>query len=156
MIRHTSRAIIIEGNKVLLQKREDFRIWEFPGGMVDQGETYAEAAVREAKEETGLTVKIVRHIADIDQTQRNTILHIYECCVIGGKIIKQGDETVDVRWFSMQNLPRYRTPSTDKYLQISLANHPEPIYETTTYPFSLLLAYNIAISLRNLRNRYLR
>lgn len=156
MTRHVSRAIIVENGKVLLQKREDFRIWEFPGGMVDPGETYAEAAIREAKEETGLTVKIVRHIADISQIQRDTMLHIYACKVVGGEIIKQGDETVDVGWFSVQSLPKRRTSSTDKCLRIAQKNHPEPIYETATYPFWLLLAHNIAISLRNLRNRYLR
>ncbi len=36
--------------RVLLQKREDFRIWSLPGGKIEPGETPEEAAVREIEE----------------------------------------------------------------------------------------------------------
>ena len=47
---------IFKDGKVLLTKRADFEVWCLPGGGVEDGESVAEAAVREAYEETGLVV----------------------------------------------------------------------------------------------------
>src|SRR5512144_2689523 len=51
---------IIDGSKVLLTKREDFEVWCLPGGAVDEGESIAQAAIREVREETGLEVELIR------------------------------------------------------------------------------------------------
>ena len=51
---------IIKDGKILLTKREDFEVWCIPGGAVDPGESVAQAAIREALEETGLHVEITR------------------------------------------------------------------------------------------------
>ena len=52
--------IIIEiGQGIVLIKRRNYPYgWALPGGFVDYGESVEEAALREAKEETGLTVKL--------------------------------------------------------------------------------------------------
>lgn len=51
---------IIQNGKILLTKREDFEVWCLPGGAVDEGESLAQAAIREAREETGLEVELTR------------------------------------------------------------------------------------------------
>ena len=52
-------AFIVNGaGEVLLIRRADDGCWAMPDGWVEPAETPAEAAVRETKEETGLTVKV--------------------------------------------------------------------------------------------------
>ena len=51
---------ILKDGKILLTKREDFEVWCLPGGIVEPGESVVEAAVREAREETGLEVGLTR------------------------------------------------------------------------------------------------
>jgi len=51
--------IIFNGNnQVLMLRRTDNNCWCFPGGSLELGEKAEEAAVREAREETGLSVNI--------------------------------------------------------------------------------------------------
>ncbi len=51
---------VIDEDRILLTKREDFEVWCLPGGGVDPGESVAQAAIREAREETGLEVQLTR------------------------------------------------------------------------------------------------
>jgi 8-oxo-dGTP diphosphatase len=58
-----SAVLIIEDDKILLGKRNKepgFGEWVLPGGKIEFGETHIQAARREAKEEVGLDIEIVR------------------------------------------------------------------------------------------------
>jgi ADP-ribose pyrophosphatase YjhB (NUDIX family) len=55
---HTQVVLINEnGNICLVSRKNDHNDFGLPGGKVDEGETYEEAAIREVKEETGLDIK---------------------------------------------------------------------------------------------------
>ncbi len=84
-------AVIDEG-KVLLTKREDFEIWCLPGGGVEDGESLAEAAIREAKEETGLDVELTRLVGVYSRP-------------VGGELRTQPHETLEVAYFAFDGLP---------------------------------------------------
>ena len=58
--------------------------WEFPGGKVEPGETPAEAAVRECREEAGLNVRALGEYARVEHAYAHgTVdLHFYECVPI--------------------------------------------------------------------------
>jgi 8-oxo-dGTP pyrophosphatase MutT (NUDIX family) len=60
-------CILIEDGKLALieRHRAGLHYFTFPGGGVDAGESYEEAAVREMEEETGLQVRVLRKVADL-------------------------------------------------------------------------------------------
>jgi len=104
-------AVIVRGGKVLLVKRagEPFRgKWALPGGMVEEGERAAEAAVREAREETGVEVRAVGLIGVFDAPGRDprgrVVSVAYKCEFVGGEI-KKGSEALDAKWFPLAGLP---------------------------------------------------
>lgn len=103
-------AIGVKDGKLVLVKRSkepDKGMWALPGGMLDWDENAGEAAIREFGEETGLQAKLGRFVGvysnpDRDQFQRVAIA--YEVKIIGGKL-KAGDDALDARWFSVDDLP---------------------------------------------------
>jgi len=67
-------AIIFDGGrqKVLLTRRTDNGQWCLPGGHMEPGESAAETAIREVKEETGLDVRVVRLVGIYSDPNRMT------------------------------------------------------------------------------------
>jgi ADP-ribose pyrophosphatase YjhB (NUDIX family) len=65
--------IIIEvGDKiVLIERKNDPRGWALPGGFVDYGESLESAAVREAREETSLDVRLIRQLKSYSDPKRD-------------------------------------------------------------------------------------
>jgi 8-oxo-dGTP diphosphatase len=111
-------AIIIEGDRVLLVKRANPPIqgqWSIPGGVLEVGEMVREAAVREAREETGLMVEpgellgvYDRILRDPEQrVQYHYVLIDFLCRPVGGELLAASD-AAEVRWFRREELPALR------------------------------------------------
>ena len=99
---------IIRAGRVLLTKREDFEVWCLPGGGVDSGESVAQAAVREALEETGLEVELTRLVGIYSWPKwRAGGMHIvlFTARPVGGTLRLAANETVDVGYFDPHRLP---------------------------------------------------
>jgi 8-oxo-dGTP pyrophosphatase MutT (NUDIX family) len=125
-----------ENGRVLLAQHPEGR-WITIGGAIDPGETPAEAAIRECREETGLIVEPVRLIgvfggADFhvtygngDEVQYTTIL--FEARLLGGEAKPDGIETVALRYVSEEELPSLPTaPSTRAMLAMAYDREGQP------------------------------
>jgi 8-oxo-dGTP diphosphatase len=108
-------AIIIEASRVVLVRRSHPPLqaeWSIPGGVVEVGELVREAAIREAREETGLTVEpgellgvYDRVLRDADKrVQYHYVLIDLLCRRVAGEIAAASD-AAEVRWFSREELP---------------------------------------------------
>ena len=108
-------AIIIEGSHVLLVKRAHPPLqaeWSIPGGVLEVGELVREAAIREAREETGLIVEpgellgvYDRVLRDPEQrVQYHYVLIDFLCRRTGGEL-QAADDAAEVRWFNPDELP---------------------------------------------------
>ncbi|HVT64688.1 MAG TPA: NUDIX hydrolase [Mycobacteriales bacterium] len=75
--------------------------WTLPGGRVEPGETPAEAAVREVREETGLDIEVGRLLATVPVL--GYLVHDFAATVTGGTL-RPGDDADDARWFEVEEL----------------------------------------------------
>ena len=99
---------IIDNGKILLTKREDFEVWCLPGGSVEDGESVAEAGVREAKEETGIDVKLTSLVgvySRVGGMWDDVHAVLFRAKPIGGELRLQPGETIEVDYFPFEDLP---------------------------------------------------
>ena len=87
-----------EQGQVLMILSPD-RGWEYPGGMVEQGETLQEALRREILEETGVTAEAVAFAGITKNMTRNIVNVDFICRYVSGSL-KTSPESLEVRWAS--------------------------------------------------------
>jgi ADP-ribose pyrophosphatase YjhB (NUDIX family) len=92
---------------VLIKRRNPPPGWAIPGGFVDYGESLEEAAVREAKEETNLDVKLVRQLHTYSDPKRDPRHHsISTVYVAKAKGTPQArDDALEIGVFTPSKLP---------------------------------------------------
>lgn len=100
--------------RVLLVRQSDSGLWATIGGAVEPDESPHAGAVREAAEEAGVVISLERiravlggpefrnHYPNGDQTSYVTI--VFDARVLSGTPRPDGDETLDVEWFSTSQL----------------------------------------------------
>ena len=119
-------VVVIHEGKVLLVKRSNppqKNLWAIPGGSVRLGETLQQAAEREVREETGLTVKAKKPIYTFDIIERAadcSILYHYVIVdlwadYIGGDV-KAADDAADAGWFEPNDIQKLKISSTTQTL----------------------------------------
>lgn len=107
-----SSAIVVDHrNRILLQRRTDSGNWALPGGAMDIGETLAESATREVKEETGFDVRIERivgiysdpgHVFAYDDGEVRQEFSICLACAITGGSLHVSSESTAVEFFTFE------------------------------------------------------
>jgi len=105
------RALVLDGDRVLLVREVSDGRWSLPGGWADVGQSPAEVAAREVREEAGLLVRPVRLLAVLDKgkhphpPQLSHVYKIFFLCQPTGGTLQASAETPGVGWFARQDLP---------------------------------------------------
>jgi ADP-ribose pyrophosphatase YjhB (NUDIX family) len=127
----SSAVVVDDEGRILLQRRSDSGNWALPGGAMDIGETLAQSAIREVKEETGFDVRIERivgiysdpaHVfAYSDGEVRQEFSICLACTIVGGSLAVSHEST-DVRFVSLAELESLKmNPSIRKRIDDYLA-----------------------------------
>ncbi len=95
-------GFVTNNDKEVLLVKSPWRGWEFPGGMVESGESLQEALVREIIEESGIKVTI-NGIIGIYKNIENDIVNIDFKCTFESGELSTSDESVEVGWFSVDD-----------------------------------------------------
>lgn len=96
------------GTVVLVRRKNPPHGWALPGGFVDWGESLEDAAAREAKEETGLDVELVRQFHAYSDPARDPRHHTITNVFVGrarGEPVG-ADDAAEARVFTRKELPR--------------------------------------------------
>jgi 8-oxo-dGTP pyrophosphatase MutT (NUDIX family) len=122
-------AVIIVNDKgeILLQSRHD-HIWGLPGGLMELGESFEETARREVLEETGLSLGKLRlldvfsgshyyfKISNGDEFYAATV--VYTTKEYQGELKLDLVETMDLKFFSLNDLPKQLGKGYQKYVNV--------------------------------------
>jgi len=116
----------LDGGVVMLQRSITPALgkWVFPGGYVDRGETVPAAAVREAKEEVNLDIRIISLLDIYSYARSSVIVVVYTAEIVRGEI-RAGDEAMAVRSFTPDEIPwsELAFPSTFEALKAYVRSH---------------------------------
>lgn len=99
--------IEIDGGIVLIERKNTPHGWALPGGFVDYGESFEQAAVREAQEETGLKVELIRQFHTYSDPNRDPRQHTASTVFLAraqGRPIG-ADDALQAKFFTRDNLP---------------------------------------------------
>ena len=101
--------------RILLVQRRDNNVWEMPGGSMELDQSVVDCIKQEVKEETGLNVALATPISlysgpRFSFTNRyddelQPLIIVFRIDEWGGSLLSETDETVDARFFSLDEIP---------------------------------------------------
>jgi len=106
--------------EIVLVRRRQPPLWALPKGTPDSGETLAETAIRETREETGLQVEIEEPISAITyffvhgRTRFHKTVHFFLMHPIGGRLEDHDHEFDEVRWVQIDEALRVMNHATER------------------------------------------
>jgi len=139
-----SGVILDDAGRLLLGRRTDTGRWAVVSGILEPGEQPAVALVREAMEETGVTIEVVAltvlhsgHPVEYPNGDRARYLDVcFWARAVAGEARVADDESTEVAWFTPDALPADLTASSAERIAHTLAyvaahhagQHPQPFF----------------------------
>ncbi|WP_028059252.1 NUDIX hydrolase [Candidatus Solirubrobacter pratensis] len=95
-------GVVRREGRIAVVHRPRYDDWSLPKGKLDPGETWAEAALREVREETGLECELGEELSSTsyhDRKGRSKLVRYWLMDVVGGEF-EPNDEVDELRWLT--------------------------------------------------------
>ena len=114
-------AAVIKKNDFFLIANRSFEanssgLWEFPGGKVEEKETFVSALIREIEEELSLKIQVGDKITSIDlkTSDKNISVHCFYASILSGQIILNVHS--EFKWVERNQLESFKYIDGDRYV----------------------------------------
>lgn len=120
-------ALVTNDNGEILLVKSPLRGWEYPGGLIEPGETFQEALHREIREESGVEVEVNGFVGICKNVQRDIVNIDFTARYIRGELTTS-EESTEVVWATPQQAREMITfPLTRKRLENMLSGRKEAV-----------------------------
>lgn len=92
-------ALVTNDNGQILLVKSPWRGWEYPGGLVEPGETFQEALHREVREEAGVEIEITGFVGICKNIEKDIVNIDFTARYISGNL-ETSEESTEVGWFT--------------------------------------------------------
>lgn len=118
-------ALVTNEKGEILLVNSPWRGWEYPGGLIEPGETFQEALHREVREEAGVEIEITGFVGICKNVERNIVNIDFTAQYAGGEL-RTSEESTEVMWVTPEQAFQLITfPLTKKRLQNMLSGREE-------------------------------
>lgn len=118
-------ALVTNEQGQILLVNSPWRGWEYPGGLIEPGETFQEALHREVREETGVEIEITGFVGICKNIERDIVNIDFTARYIGGEL-QTSPESTEVIWADPKEaIEKITFPLTKKRLKNMLSGREE-------------------------------
>ncbi len=118
-------ALVTNDQGKILLVKSPMRGWEYPGGLIEPGETFQEALCREVREEAGVEIEVTGFIGICKNVERNMVNIDFTARYLSGELTVS-EESTEVIWATAEEAMELITfPLTKKRLQQMLSASPD-------------------------------
>jgi 8-oxo-dGTP diphosphatase len=117
-------GVVVRDGRVALVHRPQYDDWTLPKGKLHRGEDFAEAALREVEEETGLRCELGRELPStryVDSKGRPKLVRYFEMRPVSGEF-EPNDEVDELRWVDPEEAVELLTYDRDRELIAEFAS----------------------------------
>ena len=124
----SAATIVINDEKEILLIKGPSRGWEMPGGIVEEGESLKDAAVRETKEESGIDIEVLKFCGIFQNVNKSICNTLFLAKPIGGELTTSS-ESLEVGFYPIEKALEMVTVGNFKQrIEYCLDNSKHPFY----------------------------
>ncbi|WP_411844211.1 NUDIX hydrolase [Salinicoccus sp. HZC-1] len=124
----SAATIVLNDQKEILLIKGPMRGWEMPGGIVEEGESLKDAAIRETKEESGIDIEVLKFCGVFQNVNKSICNTLFLAKPIGGEFTTSS-ESLEVGFFPIkQALQMITIDNFRQRIEYCLDSSKQPFY----------------------------